>query len=157
MVLSVHLWCSIGWVGAAAAYLALGIAAAVSDEPETIRGAWVAMELVGWAVLVPVATGALVTGVVMGMITPWGLVRHYWVVFSLALTSFSAAVLYLHMPAVSQLADEARSADPAALRALGGDIGHPAIGIVVLTLVVLLNVFKPRGLTPYGLRRSGNR
>ena len=157
LVLSVHLLCSVGWIGAAAAYLALGIAAAVSDELDTIRGSWLAMELVGWAIIVPAATGALITGVAMALITPWGLVRHYWVVFSLVLTSFSAVVLYLHMPTVSEIADDARGADPAALRALGGDIGHPAIGLAILTLVLVLNIFKPRGLTPYGLRRSGNR
>lgn len=151
-MLAGHLVFSIGWLGSAAAYLALGIAAEVSHDAPTIRGSWMAMELVGWAVIVPAAVGTLATGVVMGLITPWGLLRHYWVVFSLVLTSFAAAVLFLHMPTVSATASDARRADPAALHLLGGDIAHPAIGLVILVFVLVLNVFKPRGLTPYGQR-----
>jgi hypothetical protein len=44
------------------------------------------MELVGWAVLVPLALASFVTGVVLSDGTPWGLFRHYWVVISLGLT-----------------------------------------------------------------------
>jgi hypothetical protein len=84
---------------AALVYVALGVAAEASDSGETVRGAWIAMELIGWSVIVPLAVASLITGLVMGLGTRWGLLRHYWVIFSLALTALSAVVLLLfHMP-----------------------------------------------------------
>ncbi len=154
LALTVHLTASVGWIGAVVAYLALGIAAETSNEAATVRGAWIAMELVGWYAAVPLAVGALVTGVAIALGTRWGLVRHWWVVFSLVLTTFCLVVLFLHMPTVSMMAEQARSADAAQLRALGGDLGHPAIGLGVLLAVLVLNVYKPRGLTRYGWRKQ---
>jgi hypothetical protein len=77
---------SLGWLGAVVAYVAVGIAAAANREPQTVRAAWIAMELMGWSVIVPLALAALVTGLVISLGTPWGLFRHYWVLISLALT-----------------------------------------------------------------------
>jgi membrane-bound acyltransferase YfiQ involved in biofilm formation len=155
LMLAVHLSFSVGWIGAAIAYLALAIAAQTSAEAPTVRGAWIAMELVGWYAIVPLAVGALVTGVVVALSTRWGLVRHWWVVFSLALTTFCVLILVMHMPTVSAIADEARSADATRLDALGGDIGHPGIGLGLLLAVLVLNVYKPRGMTRYGRRAAG--
>jgi hypothetical protein len=58
------------------------------------------------------------------------------------------------MPSVSTLAGLARTADDAAASRLGGDVLHPALGILVLGVVTVLNVHKPRGLTPYGRRKQ---
>ena len=157
VVLAAHLSVSVGWIGAAAAYLAVGIAAETSDRPETIRGAWIAMELIGWYVIVPLAVGALITGVSIALGTRWGLFRHYWVIFSLALTTFATVVLLLHMPTVSSTADEARVASAEHLEALGGDIEHPAIGLAVLLATLVLNVYKPRGMTAFGQRKQAER
>jgi hypothetical protein len=132
-------------------------------DPQTVRAAWIAMDLTGWYVIVPLALTSLVTGLVMALGTKWGLFRHYWVLFSLVLTTFATVVLLLHMPDVSVLADVAREAEGAALdperehllsRLSQGDLLHPGLGLVVLLLVQVLNVYKPRGLTPYGWRKE---
>lgn len=151
---------SVGWVGAAVAYLALAIAAAGSSDSAQVRSAWAAMELIGWAVLVPLSIGTVVTGLVMALGSHWGLFRHYWVVLSLTITALAAAVLIMHMPDVSDLAVRARDADAAELETMGGDLFHSGLGLAVLLLVLVLNVFKPRGLTRYGWRmqqRSSSR
>ena len=36
-MLAAHIICSVGWLGAAAAYLALGVAAQVSSQPQVVR------------------------------------------------------------------------------------------------------------------------
>ena len=151
--LLVHLTFSVGWIGAVVAYLALGVTAATSRDDQTVRAAWIAMETTGWFAIVPLALAALSTGVLMALGTKWGLFRHYWVLFSLALTVFATVVLLLHMPTVSSQADVAREAEGARLRALGGDLGHPSIGLVVLLTIQALNYYKPRGMTRYGRRR----
>src|SRR5262245_58690722 len=155
LVLAVHLTASVGWIGAVVAYLVLGLAAATSPDPATVRATWIAMELTGWYAIVPLALASLLTGLVMSLGTPWGLFRHYWVLISLLLTIFSTVVLLLHMPSVSATADMVREAGDADLGGLGGDLFHPGVGLVVLLAITVLNIYKPRGLTPYGWRRQG--
>ena len=152
--LSVHLTLSVGWIGAVAGYLALGITAVRSEDVDTIRSAWTAMEITGWYAIVPLALGSLLTGLVMALGTKWGLFRHYWVAISFVLTVFSAVVLVMHMPDVTATADVARRSEGAALEALGGDLGHPGIGLAILVAIQVLNIYKPRGLTRYGWRRQ---
>jgi hypothetical protein len=153
-VLTVHLTVSVGWIGAVVAYLALGVSAATSQDAQTVRAAWIAMELTGWFAIVPLALAALVTGLAMALGTPWGLFRHYWVVITLVLTILATVVLLLHMPTVSSLAAAARAAEAADLAALGGDLLHPGVGLLILLVITGLNVYKPRGMTTYGWRKQ---
>ena len=152
--LTVHLTFSVGWIGAVVAYLALGVSAVTSQDAQTVRAAWIAMELIGWYVIVPLALASLLTGLVMSLGTPWGLFRHYWVLITLVLTILATVVLLLHMPTVSSLADVAQAADSADLGGLGGDLFHPSVGLLVLLVIQVLNVYKPRGMTPYGWRKQ---
>jgi hypothetical protein len=153
-MLAAHLTFSVGWIGTVVAYLALGVAAVTSESDQTVRAAWTAMELTGWYAIVPLALAALLTGIVMALGTKWGLFRHYWVLISFALTVFATVVLLLHMPDVSARAGVAQEAEGARLDALGGDLGHPAIGLVMLLVIHVLNLYKPRGVTRYGHRKQ---
>lgn len=152
--LAVHLTFSVGWIGAVLAYLGLGIAAVNSENDELIRAMWNAMEVTGWYVIVPLALTSFITGVIMALGTKWGLFRHYWVVISFVLTLFAVVILLLHMPSVSSTVDLAQSAEGTALESLGGDLGHPSIGLGVLLVVHFLNLHKPKGLTRYGWRKQ---
>ncbi|MDQ3616852.1 MAG: DUF2269 domain-containing protein [Actinomycetota bacterium] len=152
--LAVHLTSSVGWIGAVVAYLALGLAAANSQEPETVRGAWIAMELTGWYVIVPMALISLVTGLVMALGTRWGLFRYYWVLFALVLTTLANVILLLHMPSVSALADRAREATGPDPPDLGGDLFHASLALLVLLGIQALNLYKPPGMTRYGWRKQ---
>lgn len=157
LVLTAHLVSSVGWIGAALTYLGLGVAAVNTADAATVRAAWVAMELTGWFVIVPLALAALSTGLVMSLGTGWGLLQHYWVLISFVLTVLATGVTVLHMPDVSALAALARQADGAELAPLGGDLFHPGAGLVVLVVITVLNVYKPRGLTPLGYRKQRDR
>lgn len=156
LALSVHLTVSIGWIGSVVAYLALGLAALTTDDDLTLRAAWIAMDLTGWYVIVPLAVASVITGLIMSLGTKWGLLRHYWVLYSFIITVVAAAVLLLHMPDVSQLANVAREGATGAegehllgqLRS--GDLLHPTLGLVVLLTVQILNIYKPTGMTRYG-------
>ena len=70
--LTVHLTFSVGWIGAVVAYLALVVAAMTSEHALPLRAAWLAMELIGWYVIVPFALASLLTGFAMSLATPWG-------------------------------------------------------------------------------------
>jgi hypothetical protein len=112
------------------------------------------MERIGWRVIVPIAVGSLITGLLMALGTRWGLFQHYWVLISMLLTSLATVILILHMPTVSAMAAMALGLDGAQLQSLGGDVPHPAIGLVVLIAVQVLNTYKPKGLTRYGWRQQ---
>jgi hypothetical protein len=51
--LTIHLVCSVGWIGAVVAYLALGAAAVTSQDGQTVRAAWIGMEVTGWWAIAP--------------------------------------------------------------------------------------------------------
>jgi hypothetical protein len=152
--LTVHLIFSIGWIGAVIAYLALGVAAVTTGDVRTGRAAWIAMELTGWYVIVPLALTSLLTGLIMALGTKWGLLRHYWVLISLVLTTVAVVVLLLHMPEVSILAEVAQNAEGDRIDALGGDLLHPGLGLLVLLAIHTLNIYKPPGMTRYGWRKQ---
>lgn len=156
-LLAAHLTFSVGWIGAVTAYVGLGLAGATSTDLQTIRAAWIAMDLTGWYVIVPLASGSLLTGLLLALTSKWGLIRYYWTLVSFTLTTVAVVVLLLHMPTVSSQADLARESDSATLYALGGDLFHATLALGLLLAIQVLNIVKPPGLTPYGWRKQQRR
>ena len=156
--LTMHITFSVGWIGAVVAFLALVVTAMTSQDAQILSAAWIAMELTGWFAIVPLAVASLLTGLVISLGTKWGLFRHYWVLFSLVLTFLAIVVLLSNMQTVSFFAGLAAgtgSADVGALRGgLQGELLHAGVGLLVLLVIQVLNVYKPRGLTPYGWRKQ---
>ena len=156
--LTVHLTSSVGWIGAVVAFLALVVAGMTSEDAQTLRAAWIAMELTGRFVIVPLALASLLTGLIMSLGTKWGLFRHYWVLFSLVLTILATVVLLGNMQTVSffaGMATKMASANVGELRdGLKGELFHAGVGLLVLLVIQVLNVYKPRGMTLYGWRRQ---
>ena len=153
LALAAHVMSSVGWLGAVLAFLALAVVGLTADDARTVRASYLVMEPGAWLVLVPLAGASLVTGVVQGLVTTWGVFRHYWVVFKLVITVVSTGVLLVYMETFAGMADVA--ADPSA--PLGtvrnpSPALHAAVALVLLVAATLLAVFKPPGLTPYGRR-----
>jgi uncharacterized membrane protein len=153
LVLTTHVVASVGWIGAVVAYLALVVAALTSDSSQTVRATFLGMELI-YLVLIPLALLSLVTGVVQSLGTKWGLLRHHWVVFKLALTALATTVLLLHMPTVGSLADKAEGTGRTDLPDAGGELLHAGVGLLVLITTAILGLYKPRGVTRYGRRKQ---
>jgi uncharacterized membrane protein len=149
-----HLTCSVGWIGAVVAYLVLVVTAMIRQDNQTVRTAWIAMAWIGWAALVPLALAALLTGLIMALGTRWGLFRHYWVIFSLVLTILAAGILIEHMPTVSFFATMAIETNQGNIEGLKGELLHAGGGLLVLLVIQILNMYKPRGMTRYGWESS---
>lgn len=154
LALTVHVSISVGWLGAVAAFLALAVVGITSSDVQLVRAVDLVARPLAWWVLLPLSVGSLLTGIVQSLGTPWGLIRHYWVLFKLALNVIATAILILYTRTVDHYATIA--ARPAStlldLRA-PTFVVHGAAAAVVLVAAMVLAVFKPRGLTPYGLRR----
>ena len=79
LVLTLHVTFSVGWLGIVVAYLALAIGSLKSQNDQSVRVAYMAMELIGWYVIVPFSLVTLAVGLVQALGTEWGLFRHYWI------------------------------------------------------------------------------
>jgi hypothetical protein len=73
--LTAHLITSIGWLGAVASFLALSIVGLTSRDAESVGGAYVAMNVIGAFVIVPLSVAAMFTGLLQSLGTEWGLFR----------------------------------------------------------------------------------
>jgi hypothetical protein len=156
--LTAHVASSVGWIGTVAAFQALAIAAVRSQEPEAVRAFYLAMELIGWYVILPFCVASLLTGLLISLGTPWGLFRHYWVLVKFLLTVVAALVLVGFTQTLGSLGDLAANATVSVreLRNLKqSPVLHSGGGLLVLLGATVLAVYKPWGMTPYGRRKQG--
>lgn len=155
--LTAHVSSSVGWFGSVGAFLALAVSGLTSQDAQLVRAVYLAMNVIGWSVIVPLSLASLVTGLVQSLGTPWGLFRHYWVVIKLLITVFATVLLLIHMQPVGHLAGVVAtttlaSGELAGLRIqLVADAGA---ALVALLVAATLSIYKPRGLTKYGLRKQ---
>lgn len=154
--LTVHIIVSIGWFGVVAGFLMLAIFGLISQDIQTMQAAYIANGMLTTFVIIPLCIASLLTGIVSSVSTDWGLFQHYWVLLKLLITAVSTFILFVHTQPIGMLADAARSS------MLTVDLQRMQIQMVVAsgaTLVVLivltvLSVYKPRGLTPFRQRKQ---
>ena len=156
LALTLHVATSVGWLGAVAAFLALAVAGLVSLDDLRVRGVWLAAEVFGWWVILPLALASSVTGIVQSLGTAWGLVRYWWVIAKAVITVPCTLLLLLHLQVIRAIGAAAADTSMSvhASRALGVQLTVDAgAALVVLIVATGFSVFKPRGLTRYGQRK----
>lgn len=155
-VLIVHVLYSVGWTGAVAAFLALAIMGFTTSDSRLVGGIYASLRGLVWYVIVPLSVLSLVTGVVQALGTPWGLFRHYWVVAKLLLTIGATVLLLVHTQVVDRAATDALTAGVTGGAGIDAVrlqlIVDAAAALIVLVLITVLAIVKPRGRTPF---RSG--
>lgn len=156
-VLATHVTASVGWLGALAVFLAHALASLLSEDEQMVRAASLAMGVAAWFVILPLSLASLITGLVQALGTSWGLFRHYWIFFKLLLTAVATIILLLKLGPISYLADAATkttfsSADLVGLRT--SLMVHAGGGLLVLLAAAVLAIYKPPGMTRYGIRKQ---
>lgn len=160
LALTAHVTSSVGWLGSVAAFLGLAITGLAGRDAQKARSAFVAMELTGWYVIVPLSFASLVTGLIQSLGTTWGLFRHYWVLAKLVINLLATTLLLVHMRPISQMAYMARDAawTPSDHRQLQIQlVADAGLALVALLAATTLSIYKPRGVTPYGWRKLKNK
>lgn len=155
--LTAHVTASVGWVGALAVFFAHALAGWISADVQLVRAVSIAMAITAWFVILPLSLASLLTGIIQALGTAWGLLRHYWVAFKLLLTAVATVVLLLKLEPISYLADATANAavpgpELAGLRM--SLLAHAAGGLLVLLAAAVLAIYKPVGMTRYGIRRQ---
>lgn len=148
LLLAVHLTIAVSVLGTDLSLIALSITALTSSSPNLIRGSYVAMNLLAGRILLPLAFGALVTGVLLALLSAWRLTRYYWVLAKLALTTIAVlALVFVLRPRIEQVATTALQSPLEEVAAAGnpGIVVAIAGALLVLFSIVLISVYKPWG------------
>lgn len=148
LALTAHVVFSVGWMGAVACFLVLAIVGVTSKQPLEVRAAYLGMEVICWAVIVPLSLLSPATGIAQSLWTPWGLLRHYWVLVKLLVTVPCTVILLLHMLPTTRLAVAAAEGALAAsaLHDLRVQlIADSAVAVAALLFTTVLAIYKPRG------------
>lgn len=154
LALMIHVVVSVGWLGAAVAYVAVVGSALTTGSAAPLRAAYLTIGPMTWFAIVPLALAALATGLVQSLGTSWGLFRHYWVIYKLVHTVFATTILLLNTRTVTALARAAESVGDVGSEGLKGQLLHSAVGTLVLLITAGLAIYKPRGMTRYGWRKQ---
>ena len=161
LALTAHVTCSVGWLGAVAVFLALGVAGLTSQDVQVVRAAYLTMDWAGWFVLVPLAVASLLTGLIQSLGTHWGLFRHYWVLAKLLINLFATIVLLLYMQTLGSLgrlaADTTLSTDDLGVLRSPSPVLHAGAALLLLLVAAGLAVYKPRGMTRFGRKHHERR
>ena len=147
-VLLVHIASAGAWLGVDVVMGVLVATALVSDDGRTKALAFRALELVAVGPLLALGLLCLLSGIVLGLSSRYGLLRYWWVAAKLGLNLvLTALVLVALAPEVSAHADQARQFDaglPVPLE-VGQLVFPPLVSPAALLVAMALAIFKPWG------------
>jgi hypothetical protein len=140
----------VGWLGLSLGMVTLAMTGLLAESHAVRHGAYAIFHIFDLVIVIPSVVLAIVTGMVVAFGTPWGLVKHWWV-----LTTF---VISLSIPAAAAVEHRwfaelvARTADPAARPGSLGVWLAVVVGCfaVLLWTATILSIFKPWGRTWWG-------
>ena len=84
LVLVTHVTTSVSSIGAVCGFLALAVIGLTTANEFAARSAYMSMEVIAWAAILPLLLASLVTGLIQGLSSEWGIFRHYWVAGALS-------------------------------------------------------------------------
>jgi hypothetical protein len=151
-LLSAHLLFSAIMFGGVIAFLILSITAANTSDEGVLKACYTSMHVLAKTSVRASTIGALVTGILLSVLTHWGLFKYYWVIAKEGLMIISILLGPISMEALTLKAITLTSAeglnafnDPA----LTVNSGQLWIGIILQIISVggmfVISVFKPWG------------
>src|SRR4051812_28514032 len=150
--LTLHVVASVGWLGSVATYFALAVLALTGADAARAAAIYGPMQTLVWVVLLPLAVGSLLSGLLTSWVSPWGLFRHYWVLIKFALNLLCTLVLALYIQDIAAAVDAAEEGE---MMIDPSHVVHSAAALVVLVLATVLAVYKPKGrIRPAAKRRA---
>ncbi|MGH8792589.1 MAG: hypothetical protein ACRDXX_08090 [Stackebrandtia sp.] len=145
LTLLVHIVAAGAWVGIDVTKGIVVGAAMLSDDAETWALSYQVLELIATWPLFVAGLATLLSGVLLGMGTKYGLMRYWWVAVKLALNMVLVAlVLFALRPEVVALASEASAGEAVPVMETG--LIYPVVvAPSALLFAMTLAVFKPWG------------
>jgi hypothetical protein len=133
---------AVGWLGSDLVLLTLAAAGLAGYRPEVV---YPAMGFVGLVLFLPLSFAVWLIGVVNAWTTPWGLLRHWWVIVKLILTTaMLVAVFFALRPGLESALAEGAALDQ---QERIGLMFPPVVSTSVLVFATVISTFKPWGRT----------
>jgi hypothetical protein len=145
-----HYSTSVGWLGVGLSQLTLNLLALGTDDPALRHAAHQIAHAFDRYLLIALALGSFVSGILLASRTKWGLVRYWWVAVKLALTVAMLVFTPIWMggwigTAVELSGDPAATADPA-YRAVRDQLTVGSVSLVLTLLcITVVSVVRPWG------------
>lgn len=145
-VLTVHIVTSVGWMWLIGALVALEVISLLTNDPAHRAGISAAMAMIALWVLIPVVSVSVISGLVLALSTPWGLIQHWWVIAKCAIAGALTVIGLLLLPRLPQIIAE--DFEPVRQPTLV----TRSVALMLLLMATGLSVVKPWGRTPHGRR-----
>ena len=160
-VLVLHAITGISWMGVDIALFVLLMTARTTNDPTLVVSGFNAIRIIVPVAVPPLSLGILLTGLILGLGTPWGLVRYWWVLVKLILSLVMTVLVFLSLiPAINSMAAlSVTSTSADAVRASLGSLPTqlmfpPVVSFLMLGVATILSIFKPWRRTPWSRELS---
>ena len=139
-ILTVHVVTAVGWLGVDLVLLTFGVAGLTGADPDLV---YPAQSLIGRVLFVPLSVLVWLVGVVNAALTPWGLLKHWWVLVKLLLTTLMLGlVVFLLYPGLVQAGELAGALSrPDRINM----VVAPSVSTSLLIFATVLSTYKPWG------------
>lgn len=148
-VLVTHIVSASAWIGIDVVVAILVATSMMTDDAQTQAVAYQTLGIVAVWPMFLAGLGCLVSGLLLGLGTKYGLLRYWWVAVKLCLNIvLTTLVLVALRPGIDELAEFGRltlgggTPDPVDTSQL---VFPPSVSLSALTIAVALSVFKPWG------------
>ncbi len=155
-LLVLHIISGIGWMGVDIALFILLITARTSDNALLVVSGFNAIRMIVPLAVPPLSLSILVTGVLLGLGTNWGLLRYWWVLVKLCLSLIMTMLVFTSLvPGVNAIALlDLTTVSAGTVRAGLGDLPTqlmfpPVVSFLMLGTATVLSVYKPWRRTPW--------
>lgn len=146
-----HVAASVGWMGAGAANVVLALTAV--DAPVAVqRSCYLMIDQIDAYLVIPLAFAALASGVLVSVLTPWGLARYWWVLVKLVLTV--AVILYSTFGVGVWVLESIDATGLGRMSHVQPQLAYGAMAnLVAFLFMTWASIAKPWGTTPWAAAR----
>lgn len=145
------------WFGSLMIFMMFALTSLTTTNIPAAQSADFAMKLCASVMILPASITMLAIALVQAVRTSWAVVRHYWVIAQLLLTTVAFVIFLLNLGSIEALSVQSinGTATEAQLRGLRLSLLAHAIGeLAVLLSAGLLSFHKLRGMTNYGIQHA---
>jgi ABC-type uncharacterized transport system permease subunit len=151
-MLTLHLVFAAIMLGNMVTFLILSITAAATDDIGVLKSCFTAMQVLAGSSVRAATIGTVVTGIVLSVMTHWGLIKYYWLIVKELLTILAIGLNFIGMYVWTHKA--VQLVDAYGIQTLSNPSFAEVrltlffgIGIQILSLVAMyvLSVYKPWG------------
>ena len=157
MLVFVHIVMSLGWMGAGLANVVLAMTAGYTGDVDVRQVCYRMMERIDTFLVIPGAFAALVSGIVLCVVTPWGVARYWWVLSKLVLTVVVIVYSTVGLGVWVETSIAATSVSTVE-SPVAGQLAYGTLpNIVAFLFMTWVSVAKPWGTTPWAPKRPSRR